>query len=133
MGWIGDLNALVGKKVIGLYGREKGAELEFETSEGVFAYFAEGECCSRSWFEHVSGVDELVGHTVAGFEIINMPEIPAEQQKGTDVTYGYQLTTDKGRFMIEMRNSSENFPYGGYVFGPRKKAEPSLPKIETDW
>lgn len=121
---------LVGKKVLSIFGDKD--TLCFKTDAGIFTYGCEGDCCSSSWFEHVSGVAQLVGHTVATEEEISMPDIPKEQQREEDVAYGYQLITDKGHFLIEMRNSSNGY-YGGYITGPSNEEPSGLPEIKGDW
>lgn len=121
---------LVGKKVLSFLGNKD--TLCFKTDAGIFTYGCEGDCCSSSWFEHVSGVPQLIGHTVISAQTIDMPDIPKEQQRDEDIAYGYQLTTDKGHFLVEMRNSSNGY-YGGWVNDPSNEEPSGLPEIKEDW
>lgn len=125
-----EFKRLVGRKIIGLYGDKD--TLQFETDEGVITYGCEGDCCSSSWFEHVSGVEVLVGHTVTKAETIGMPDIPQEDVWECVQAYGFQLLTDKGHFLIEMRNLSNGY-YGGNITGPTVGEAVTAPKIESDW
>lgn len=119
-----DFKDLVGKTVTAIKVDEpKGGTIIFETDAGTFLYQAEGDCCSSSWFEHVTGVESLIGQRVEMAEEIEAPAIPPEDEAGHDVlcNYGYRLTTAKGFFEIEMRNDSNGY-YGGYVVGGEYKA-----------
>ncbi len=77
---------------------------------------AVGDCCSDSWIEHYDHIKEPA--TIIEFVEIDIPASfeskPSEHNKGEDVMeyYFYELKTDKGSFMIEMRNSSNGY-YGG--------------------
>lgn len=72
---------------------------------------AVGDCCS---FEHVNGVDALIGQTINKVVEREMPE--AEGEHGDEVVqyYGWTFETNKGRCDLEMRNRSNGY-YGGWV------------------
>ncbi len=111
---------LVGAKVNGLFGDKE--SLGFSTDLGAFVYEAEGDCCSHSWFEHVTGLDNLIGHIVREVTVIEMADVSAPGDEDSEdryydqltQCYGYRIATDKGYFEIEMRNESNGY-YGGYV------------------
>lgn len=87
--------------------------LVFVDSEHTpYSYGCYGDCCSHTWIEHISNLDQLVGATIVSVEPVDMPEIPAEQQHEQDVAYGQRFNTDKGYCLIEYRNSSNGY-YGG--------------------
>ena len=77
---------------------------------------AVGGCCSRSWFEHVSGF-------VAPFKILEVPELrmlsknkkvwDANETELTQI-YSVAFVTDHGRADIELRNESNGY-YGGEI------------------
>lgn len=119
-------DALLGKTIVGL---ESGTYevpgdddpldyLRFLTSDGGYvAYAAEGDCCSRSWFNHLSGLDALLGQTVIAVQVKPMSEIPGTGdgwESDELKIYGWTLTTPRGYVDLEMRNSSNGY-YGGSI------------------
>ena len=73
---------------------------------------ATGDCCSRSWFEHMTGVEALIGHAINA--VIERP-MPGDKEETPDRVirfYGWTLETSRGRCDIEMRNESNGW-YGG--------------------
>lgn len=123
---------LIGLKIEKLFGDKD--TLGFRTSDKDFVYTAYGDCCSTSWFEHVSGIDFLVGHTVQSVEDISLPEITDPKELSDHEClqqYGYRITTDKGYFLVEMRNSSNGY-YGGSVDGPNGSCE-KLKELTEDF
>lgn len=85
--------------------------LVFETDKGRQAYYADGDCCSVSWFSGITGVDALLGHTVTGTENVDLGEVQESPHECLQL-YGIKLTTDAGRADVEFRNSSNGY-YGG--------------------
>lgn len=132
MGWRDGFDALVFEKILAVHGDTD--TLEFVTENGVIVYGCEGDCCSSSWFEHVSGIDNLIGHTVTNVEEISMNSITPEEEKNYECLqqYGFRISTDKGYFEVDMRNSSNGY-YGGYITGPYSRTEPSLKEIKEDF
>lgn len=92
--------------------------LVFTTNTGErFIYEAYGDCCSESWFSHISGIGNLINGTVT--KITEREERPptkiekAEGEYDELAIYGYILDTDKfGSCYIEFRNDSNGY-YGG--------------------
>lgn len=100
--------------------------LVFTTSGGEkIAYYAEGDCCSSSWFSNITGIKNLLGQTVN--EVVEREEFSEEEQKKAEeeykknndyepdvlALYGFMLKTDKGTCDVEFRNESNGY-YGGY-------------------
>lgn len=117
-----DFETLVGAKVKGVYLYADNT-LAFDTDKGILAYNAVGDCCSNSWFEHVSGINNIEGHTVIRIDDFDINEVIPDwsELKTMDLNteneikyYGFRIVTDKGYFEIDMRNSSNGY-YGGYV------------------
>jgi len=73
------LSSLVGKKVLNVEINDAKDFIAFHTDKGIFSYLAYGDCCSSSWFEHISGLDVLIGSTVEKDEEIEMGEIPQKK------------------------------------------------------
>ena len=95
--------------------------LTFYTHTHWFEYYADGDCCSTSWIEHMD--DFIYPFTVSEVEEKNITVI---QECGFDLKtdtyndeikqYFYELKTDKGSFTIEMRNESNGYYGGGLEF-----------------
>lgn len=127
--------ALVGKKIKAVYGGKGETYIGFLTDKGYIEYGCEGDCCSSSWFEHISGIEYLVGATVKETEEISLDSITDEDQVGHEClqSYGFQLITDKGYFSIDLRNSSNGY-YGGWVTGPSASETcPHLKPVKEDF
>lgn len=118
--------SFVGKKILAAEINTAKDCIIFETDAGVFNLFAYGDCCSNSWFEHISGVDSLIGQVVNTEDEIEMGEIsrpaPDEGYGKYIQSYSLKLATDKGHFEIEMRNSSNGY-YGGSFYIAKNPVE----------
>lgn len=86
-----------------------------DTDGNKHLWIPEGDCCSRSWFEHSEGLELLVGREVLGVGEMEMP-VPDNTDDYHEYirVYGWTLRTEAGVAEIEMRNSSNGY-YGGYV------------------
>lgn len=130
------MEELVGKKILSLsVDGERQHILSFETSEGPISYYADGDCCSESWFADITGVSAMVGGTVSRVDEISMDGYNVKDGRGRqedDMAYGYKIVTDKGYGDIVFRNSSNGY-YGGSI-GPHKGELPaSMVPITDDW
>lgn len=112
-----DVQKLEGAKVNDIYVDASHESIALYTDKGTFYLDAYGDCCSHSWYEHISGVDALKGQVIRSVQEIGlgevMPRAETEYQEYVQA-YSIKFTTDKGYFEIEMRNSSNGY-YGGYV------------------
>jgi hypothetical protein len=86
---------------------------------------AYGDCCSQTWIEGVYEENALVGHTIAKVEDLELTAALNGNDHtalvGTDSDtfyeeemqfYGIAITTERGVFKIDFRNSSNGY-YGG--------------------
>lgn len=113
----GKMRELMGKRINEiLIDADEQHYLVFKTDQGDIAYFAEGDCCSESWFYHLLGVDALLGHTVLSVEEVWDGEDPPDEfsRQEVDRLYCVKLVTDSGYADIEFRNSSNGY-YGGWL------------------
>lgn len=134
--------ALVGKKITSLKTNPEHTYLVFKTEDEQIGYYSDGDCCSSSWFENISGLECLLGHTVKEVLEREMPESystksePDEDGYQYDIDYiqlyGWTLVTDKGRFDIEMRNSSNGY-YGGSADWVTTWPEEELKTVKKDF
>lgn len=83
------------------------------------AFAVDGDCCSFSWINNLTGVANLLGEEI--IEILEKPEesltanAPSKSPGEEDDViqyYGYTFKTAKGSFDLEFRNSSNGY-YGG--------------------
>lgn len=91
-----------------------------------------GDCCSTSWFEGITGTEALFGGIVVSTE----EETIDSFNEGYDYiqVYGVRIVTNKGRAVVEFRNSSNGY-YGGWVNnGSREDSVPDgLVPLKDDW
>src|SRR6478752_3160857 len=112
-----DMQELIDRKIIKV--EMDGDEiLVFTDSEGnKIAYETFGDCCSYSWFAHVTGLKNLLNQVVT--EVTERQEFSEEDQKRAEAEgdydclalYGYIIKTKKGTCDIEFRNDSNGY-YG---------------------
>lgn len=119
--WNRGLELLVGKTIERAYiGMDK-TLLVFDLAGGErMRFYTEGDCCSKSWIEHMSNVDSLAGGKVTEATDIEMGDVTDSYEKGEApddqvLSYGVELTIE-GRppFKLEYRNASNGY-YGGSI------------------
>lgn len=89
--------------------------LKFWTDKGTFIFYAEGDCCSESWFYAVMGTKNLLGHTVKKVNEITMDDISDTlNRQECDTLYAVNFQTTGGWAGVEFRNSSNGY-YGGWL------------------
>lgn len=125
---------LIGEKIISVHSQESHESIGFLTASGrALKYEAYGDCCSYSWFEHISGLQHLIGGTVTEIRERDMPDSTDKDPEHEWLSfYGWAIVTDKGYFDIEMRNSSNGY-YGGSVDDPESFGIMELPQIKEDF
>lgn len=114
-----DLKDLIGRKIVDIQINDEKDALKFVFESGLPIWLsAVGDCCSSSWFENLSGVEALIGHTIN--EVLDR-EMPPDQDNtggpeyGECIRfYGWTFVTGYGRADLEMRNSSNGY-YGGSI------------------
>lgn len=84
-------------------------------------YFTWGDCCSTSWFAHISGLKNLLDQEILSIDdskylsTIEKAETEIKQKEeyfDCLAIYGYDIYTKKGICTIEFRNDSNGY-YGG--------------------
>lgn len=123
---------LIGETIKSVHVTADKTQLGFQCKSGEnLLYEAEGDCCSSSWIEHVSGLFHLIGATVTG---VIEREMPDQTEVNGDYIqyYGWTIQTTKGYFDIEMRNSSNGY-YGGYIVGPATLDPHKIPVLTGDF
>ena len=90
-----------------------------------------GDCCSSSWFESITNIENIIGETIIGLEEKECYEINKKEIYDNHEcikVYGYTLKTVKGYCDIEFRNSSNGYYGGSCDYMPDMK----LYKVEGD-
>lgn len=110
------MKKLIGKKIKEIFlDKEEQHYLLFVTDRGKkFLYYADGGCCSESWFADVIGINTLIGETILSVKKMDMNFYNVDDGRGrqdSDIAYGYKITTNKGYCDIIFRNSSNGY-YG---------------------
>lgn len=112
-----DMKRLIGRKILSVSLNAEKDVLALHFEDGPRAVLsAVGDCCSRSWFEHLSGLEALVGHAISAVLEREMPADKWSEPEEYELVrfYGWTLVTDYGRADLEMRNASNGY-YGGDV------------------
>lgn len=110
-------DTLIGKKILALHINDTKDLIVFDVEGGRIGAAAQGDCCSRSYFQHLSGLEALIGCTVN--EITEHESVTTEGSEKThgsdcEQKYGWTFTTNRGRADLDMRNDSNGY-YGGNV------------------
>ena len=121
-----EFNVLVGKRINGLFIGDSAWALVFRDINGRhYCFRTENDCCNTVWFNHVNGVETVLGEGNV-FDILRGAMITGVESKGwtddrTDEN-GYDvvqdgfwtIATDRGYIDLEVRNSHNGY-YGGSV------------------
>lgn len=110
------MNPLIGKEIKTVYISVDKSIIRFIDNENnIFDLKALGDCCSESWFEHVSlpyaGVFGL--GKIEKMEELDRVCLPYGIKQESDALYGIKIIGEDNEMLIEMRNSSNGY-YGGY-------------------
>ena len=133
-----EFDVLVGKRINGLFIGDSAWALVFRDINGRhYCFRTENDCCNTVWFNHVNGVETVLGEGNL-FDILRGAMVTAVESKGwtddrTDED-GYDviqdgfwtIATDRGYIDLEVRNSHNGY-YGGSVV---YKEEYNLGSIE---
>jgi hypothetical protein len=121
-----EFNVLVGKRINGLFIGDDAWALVFRDINGRhYCFRTENDCCNTVWFNHVNGVETVLGEGNV-FDILRGAMVTGVESKGwtddrTDED-GYDviqdgfwtIATDRGYIDLEVRNSHNGY-YGGSV------------------
>ena len=111
------LDLLIGKKIIKLLFNLEKNSFAFLLDSGRLEQFnCEGESCSTSWIEHISGINNLLGKEIKKIEYISLDRPRNEDEWGEKETliYRWDIYTDGGICTMEMRNLSNGY-YSGMI------------------
>jgi hypothetical protein len=117
-------NVLVGKRINGLFlGDDDWALVFRDINERYYCFRTENDCCNTVWFNHVNGVETVLGEGNL-FDILRGAMVTGVEDKGwtEDREDGYDviqdafwtIKTDRGYLDLEVRNSHNGY-YGGSV------------------
>jgi hypothetical protein len=134
-----EFNVLVGKRINGLFIGASAWALVFRDINGRhYCFRTENDCCNTVWFNHVNGVETVLGEGNV-FDILRGAMVTGVESKGwtddrTDED-GYDviqdgfwtIATDRGYIDLEVRNSHNGY-YGGSVV---YDVESDMSKIEN--
>ena len=119
-----EFNVLVGKRINGLFIGDDDWALVFRDINGRhYCFRTENDCCNTVWFNHVNGVETVLGEGNL-FDILRGAMVTGVEDKGwtEDREDGYDviqdgfwtIKTDRGYIDLEVRNSHNGY-YGGSV------------------
>jgi hypothetical protein len=119
-----EFDVLVGKRINGLFIGDSAWSLVFRDIHGRhYCFRTENDCCNTVWFNHVNGVETVLGEGNV-FDILRGAMVTGVESKGwtEDREDGYDviqdgfwtIATDRGYIDLEVRNSHNGY-YGGSV------------------
>lgn len=111
------LERLLDKKVTRLLLNDIKNSIVFEIENGTAERFnCEGECCSNSWIEHISGVHSLLNHTIKKIEYFDIDQEESDEYVDDNyertLIYRWDIHTEAGICTMEMRNFSNGYYCG---------------------
>lgn len=141
--WSGDqeLNeALQGKVITNVWvdRSESPKFMTFEVEGGdLFSFYAEGDCCSDSWFADFFNVSKLIGQKIIGIGSIDLKEYEYNIEDGrglqdVDQVYGFRFYTDDVVAVLAFRNSSNGY-YGGWLTSYNKHSQEVCISDKEHW
>lgn len=128
MGFYASPEKHIGKRIAKAELVNDGEQFRLTFIDGADAtYSVEGDCCSRSWIEHLEQPAGLEGATITAVEDGGGVPWDGHECRKTDPTkwandcghdslsvYNTIFRTDKGDVVLEYRNDSNGY-YGGYL------------------
>jgi hypothetical protein len=121
-----EFDVLIGKRINGLLIGNARWSLVFRDIDGRhYRFDTENDCCNSVWFNHVNGVESVLGEGNS-FDLLRGALVTGAEDKGwsenRDDEDGYEviqdgfwtIRTDRGYIDIEVRNSHNGY-YGGSV------------------
>jgi len=108
-----ELVSLVGKTCSSIEINEDKTTIKLICDDGIYFLNATGDCCSESWFDHVSIGPYKYPFTFSAIKEIELGKVMATRQEYDNI-YGFEFSTEQGSVLIEMRNSSNGY-YGGFL------------------
>lgn len=129
------MKELVGKTIKRIHLDDEGDWIVFDCVEGLVAYRAEGDCCSKSWVEEVSGVYALLDAKVNEVRENDLNDKTVLDHPEHDCLrfYSYTIMTTKGYADVAFRNASNGY-YGGSLEHRSMEALPgNLQVVTEDW
>ena len=121
-----EFNVLIGKRINGLLIGDDAWALVFRDINGRhYCFRTENDCCNTVWFNHVNGVETVLGEgnlfdflrgaMVTGVEAKGWTDDRTDED-GYDVIQDgfWTISTDRGYIDLEVRNSHNGY-YGGSV------------------
>lgn len=115
-----DVNDIIGKILCKI--TDENDDLQLHLDDGEIVYFdAVGDCCSESWVEHIdtpSKPEKIIQIQELEISNYNYEATEYKKRKKEDIdvlsAYFYQINTDGGSYLIELRNNSNGY-YGGWL------------------
>ncbi len=102
--------------------------ITLDTDRGRFTVQCSGDCCSKSWYEHLGDKTLLEGHTITGIGTVergDLADVSSQYYDSEDMhcveQYSVLIHSNKGTYEMEMRNNSNGY-YGGQAVFSRIEA-----------
>lgn len=128
------MDRLIGSVVNSVYISEDQQIMVFDTSNGIFAYETEADCCSETWFADLVGLQALIGSKITGCVEATVQSVEdGRSRQDIDTVYGYKIETARGVCDIVFRNSSSGWYGGSICLLDPIVVKSELTRITEDW
>ena len=121
------MNDLVGNTIESVEISDDRTEVYFGINGRIpMRFIADGDCCSASWIEDFD-YEGIVGGTVVRVDVkfIEHGDLIEtaypDFQQDEDMSFFYEIITDRGSATLEMRNSSNGYYGGRMILAPCKR------------
>jgi hypothetical protein len=106
-------NNLIGQLIKSVHISQDKEVIVFRTDLKDYIFSTYNDCCNEVWFQHVEGVNALLGATVTEVYSDDWFDVPVTRQDVEEAAF-WTIKTNKGWSKIEVRNSHNGY-YGGGV------------------
>lgn len=123
--YLDDYPKIIGKTIESYEMNAEKTSLILRTTDGALHFYADGDCCSESWIEHIT--TPKLPAKILSIEQKDLPTPPPSGRQESDVAYSTIFKTDQGDFEVEYRNSSNGY-YGGSLRLEKIEVKDDTPK-----
>lgn len=122
------MKELIGKTISNIFMDPDGGVIVFDTQDGYYKYFAEGDCCSSTWIEHIHGITNNLPFTVDEYKFIDLEEgwAPTRDHYTEEDSFYAEglICCGKPEIKIEYRNASNGYYGGSLTFSGKSETLP---------
>jgi hypothetical protein len=123
------MKELLNKIIYKIYISNDKRYLSFQTNDGEINFFAYGDCCSESWFNHICGIhpylinaNKCYGQVKSIEQTSDFKTLPSTKQDVDQICFT-KIRTQHCYIDIELRNSSNGYYNGSIDYDKRSRSQ----------